>query len=203
MRVALGLVSLLVVVAIILLLFNFYQAPMLKKGVSAREEARQIAGRDENNAPVTDAILLDSHDRAGRMEGALVKDILAGSTLQNYYGLQKGDVILEVGQVAIKNNISSPDEAKDFLLYAYQRNEPVVVLRGSERLVLPIGAPARNAAAVAPAGPAAPGEAATAPQPGGEHPQQAAQEKPAQKKPGGLEGQLDLIRNRPGGNEAE
>jgi hypothetical protein len=192
MRMALGLVSLLVVLGIVMLLFNFYQAPMLKQGKTMRDDAQQLAGRDENNEPVHHAVTLDAQDRAGKMEAAVVTGITAGSTLETHYGLQKGDVIVELGQVTVKGNIHSADEAKDFLLYAYQRNEPVVVLRGGERLSLPMPAPARNAAATA-------GPSAESPSAAADGTQPPAQEQPAPKKPaGGLEGQLDLIRNAGG-----
>lgn len=192
MRMALGLVSLLVVLGIIMLLFSTYQAPMLKQGKSMRDDAQQLAGRDENNEPVHHAVTLDAQDRAGKMEAAVVTSINAGSALETHYGLQKGDVILELGQVTVKGNIHSADEAKDFLLYAYQRNEPVVVLRGGERLTLPMAAPARNATAAA-------GPAAESPSAAVDGTQTPAPEQPAQKKPaGGLEGQLDLIRNAGG-----
>ena len=207
MRMALGLVSLLVVVAIVLLLFSVYQAPMLKQSKSTRQQAQQIAGRDEDNAPVTDAVTLDELDRAGRMEGAVVTSVVPGSTIQTHYGLQNGDVLLELGQVTIKGNISSAGEAKDFLLYAYQRSEPVVVMRGNERLTLPIDP--RNPSSVAAAARAAAASgAAPAPTPtepgtpgtegSSDGAQKAAAAKPAPKKPGGLEGQLDLIRNAGG-----
>jgi hypothetical protein len=213
MRIALGLVSLLVVLAIILILFSVYEAPMLKQSKSTRQQAQQIAGRDEDNAPVTDAITLDEMDAAGKMEAAVVTDVLPGSTIQTHYGLQKGDVLLELGQVTIKGNLSSAGEAKDFLLYAYQRNEPVVVMRGNERLTLPIDP--RNPMAVAAAQRAAasksgaPGAATTPPalvvpdaavDAGAQQP---AAPKPAPKKPGGLEGQLEIIRNAGGGQSQE
>jgi hypothetical protein len=213
MRVAFGLVSLLVVVAIILLMFSFYQAPMIKKGVSARDEARQLAGRDEDNAPVTDAITLDAQDKGGRMEGAVVTSVVPGSAIEKRYGFKNGDVILELGPLTVRDHMNSPEEARDFLLDAYQKSQPVVVLRGWERLTLPLEAPARNAAASAAPARAAPVVAApeaapdpskqTTEQPQPTAPEQTAQQKPAQKKPGGLEGQLDLIRNLPGNNGGE
>ena len=194
MRAAFGLVSLLVVVAIILVLFSMYSIPAAKQGKVAQNQARQIAGLDEDNAPVTDAVTLDARDRNGRMEGAVVKSITPGSALQKRFGLQPGDVIVEMGPLSVKENMSSAGEAKDFLLDAYQKDQQLVVLRGSERFVLPQDM-ARAAAARAPAPAAAPeGTQASAQQP-----EQAPENKPAQKKPaGGLEGQLDLIRNIPG-----
>src|SRR3954453_21558192 len=127
MRAAFGLVSLLVVVAIILILFSMYSIPAAKQGKVAQNQAQQIAGRDEDNAPVTDAITLDAQDRNGRMEGAIVTSIVPGSAIDTHYGFQPGDVILEMGQLTVRDYMSSADEAKDFLLKAYQENRPVVV----------------------------------------------------------------------------
>ena len=187
MRMALGLVSLLVVLGIILLLFSIYEAPMIKSGTNARQQAQQIAGRDEDNAPVTDAIVLDAQDHNGRMEGVVVKSVVPGSAIETLYGFQPGDVILQLGELTVRDYMSSPDEAKDFLLKAYQENRPVVVMRGYERVTLPLEAPARNAAASAAPPKPAPGVTPA-------EPEKSAQAKPTPKKPGGLEGQLDLIR---------
>jgi hypothetical protein len=198
MRAAFGLVSLLVVLGIIMLVFNFYSAPMLKQGKATQDQARQIAGRDEDNAPVTDAITLDAKDRNGQMEAAVVTDVVAGSTIQTHYGLQKGDVILVLGQLTVKGNMSSPEEARDYLLYAYQRSEPVVILRGGEKLTLPLEPGAPGTAAAAAASTTTTADGSPTPTDG----QLPAQTKPP-KKPGGLEGQLDLIRNRPDAEQAE
>ena len=198
MRAAFGLVSLLVVVAIILILFSMYSIPAAKRGKVAQEQARQIAGRDEDNAPVTDAVTLDAKDRNGKMEGAVVTSITPGSALQKRYGLQNGDVILEMGPLSVKENMSSASEAKDFLLDAYQKDQAVVVMRGSERFTLPQDmARAAAATARAPAPGANPNPEGT--QASAQQPDSAAEGKPQQKKPaGGLQGQLDLIRNIPG-----
>jgi hypothetical protein len=227
MRMAFGLVSLLVTLAIILLLFKTYSAPMLKRGKSATDDARQLAGRDENNAPVTDAIKLDSRDRNGQMVGAVVTDITPGSAIEMKYGLHKGDVIVELGQLMVRGNMSSADEARDFLLHSYQRSDPVVVMRGKNRLTLPLAPgqqpepaepaePAADASATpdvdpfdpgggsqpaaapaAPAGDAAQASGDAQPQPPAPAPTDTGKAKQRQPK-GGLEGQLDIIRNIPG-----
>ena len=195
MRVAFGLVSLLVVIAIIMLVFSMYEAPVLKRGKTAQDDARQIAGRDEDNLPVTHAVTLDAKDRNGRMESVVVTSVAPGSTIEKHYGLQAGDEIVQLGQLPVKGYMNSADEAKDFLLSAYQRNEPVVVMRGFEQLTLPLDPGTASAVIVPPA---------AGPQPARpDASQAAAQDAPAQpapekKKPGGLEGQLDLIRNLPG-----
>jgi hypothetical protein len=205
MRMAFGLVSLLVVLGIVMLLFSIYEAPVLKRGKSAQDDARAIAGRDENNAPVTDAVTLDAQDRNGRMEGAVVTSITPGSALEQRFGLQNGDVILSMGPLSVRDNMSSAGEAKDFLLDAYQKNQQLVVMRGFERVTLPMDPAAARAAAAAAPAPTAPTAAAPgatqppandAAQASAQQPDAAPQKKP--KKNTGLEGQLDLIRNIPG-----
>lgn len=196
MRVAFGLVSLLVVLAIIMLVFSMYEAPVLKRGKTAMDDARQLAGRDEDNLPVTHAITLDAKDRNGRMEAAVVTSITPGSTLEKVYGLQVGDEIVQLGPLTVKDYIHSADEAKDFLLSSFQKTEPVIVVRGSQQVSLPLDPAVTAAAPKAPAAPQ-PAAAGDASQAGAQQPETPAQP-PAQKKPGGLEGQLDLIRNIPG-----
>jgi hypothetical protein len=215
MRMAFGLVSLLVVMAIILMLFKSVQAPMLKEGKKAQDQARAMSGRDEDGVRVTDAVMLEAQDKAGKMESVVVSDVTANSAIQQRYGLQKGDVILQIGPLSVRDNMSSADEAKDFLLDAYQKNQDLVVIRGWDKLTLPMpegGAPA-VAAAPAPADsaspaaatpadpttPAAPGAQADASQTPSKTkaaPKPAAPRKEPPKS--AMERQLDLIRNIPG-----
>lgn len=194
MRAALGLVALLVTVAIILLLFKFYTAPMLDQSKTARQQARQIAGRDEEGVAVTNAVILDAVYKDGQMVAATVTDITPGSELQKHYGLQKGDVITDLGPLSIKGHISSPDEARDFLLDAYEKNQPIVVQRGWEQVSLPVD-PDLNKTAnfVTPPGTAAPATQPSAPQ------ADAAAPKAPAKRPskGAMERQLDLLKNTP------
>jgi hypothetical protein len=205
MRMAFGLVSLLVTLAIILFIFKYIEAPVIKEGKKAQDEARQMAGRDEEGERVTNAITLDSQDRNGKMESVIVTDITADSAIQQRYGLEKGDVILEMGPLSVRGNMSSPDEAKDMLQDAYQKNYSLVVIRGWDKLTLPMpagSAPAPAAPAVAAsAKPAAAGAQADAAQASGntKDPQQGANAPPPKQQPkGALDRQLDLIRNIPG-----
>jgi hypothetical protein len=216
MRMAFGLVSLLVVMAIILMLFKSVQAPMLKEGKKAQDQARAMSGRDEDGVRVTDAVMLEGQDKAGKMESVVVSDVTANSAIQQRYGLQKGDVILQIGPLSVRDNMSSADEAKDFLLDAYQKNQDLVVIRGWDKLTLPMAEGSAPAVAAAPApapadsaspaaatpadptSPAAPGAQADASQ----TPSKAKAPKPAapRKEPpkSAMERQLDLIRNIPG-----
>jgi len=202
MRMAFGLVSLLVTLAIILFIFKYIEAPTIKEGKKAQDTARQMAGRDEEGQRVTDAVTLDSQDRAGKMESVVVSDIRANSALQQRYGLQKGDVILEMGELSVRGYMNSPDEAKDFLLKAYQENRNLVVIRGWDKLTLPMNENVARAAAAkttTPGGTAqpAPGAQADATPPPADSQKPAESPKPRDNR-GALERQLDLIKDIPG-----
>jgi hypothetical protein len=202
MRMAFGLVSLLVTLAIILFIFKYIEAPTIKEGKKAQDTARQMAGRDEEGQRVTDAVTLDSQDRAGKMESVVVSDIKPNSALQQRYGLQKGDVILEMGELSVRGYMNSPDEAKDFLLKAYQENRNLVVIRGWDKLTLPMNENVARAAAAkttTPGGTAqpAPGAQADATPPPADSQKPAESPKPRDNR-GALERQLDLIKDIPG-----
>ena len=202
MRMAFGLVSLLVTLGIILMIFKMVEAPVIKEGKKTQDQARQMAGRDEEGERVTNAVTLDQQDVDGKMQSVSVTDITANSALQQRYGLQKGDVILEMGPLSVRGNMSSADEAKDMLQDAYQKNYPLVVLRGWDKLTLPLpeGAASASDAATPTAAtskkPASPSDASAdasstqqkAPQPA---------PKPRDNR-GALERQLDLIKDIPG-----
>lgn len=200
MRMAFGLVSLLVTLAIILMVFKYLQAPVLKEGKKAQDQARQMSGRDEDGARVTDAVTLDAQDKAGKMESVIVTDIAPGA-LQQRYGLQKGDIIVEMGPLKVRDNMSGPEEAKDWLLDAYQKSYELVVLRGWDRLTLPAPESSRAAAPAAPAAappkpaPEAPGAQADASK---DSKDAAAKPAPQRDNRGALQRQLDLIQNVPG-----
>jgi hypothetical protein len=59
--------------------------------------------------------------------------------MQRYYGLQKDDQILQIGEIAVKDN-NDPDLAIALAKQAYQEKKPLVVLRNGQNVTL-AGAP--------------------------------------------------------------
>lgn len=206
MRMAFGLVSLLVVIAIILVAFSMYTAPVAKQGKKTQDQARQIAGRDEEGNNATDSITLQEQESGGKTTGILVADVKPGGVMEKHFGFQKGDVILQIGPLTAKDNFASAGEAKDFLLDAYQRGNNVVVMRGWDQVTLPsTNAPVAAAAAGtdAPAGSATDAQATA----DGQQPaEETKRPRRRQDQPSGnsIQRQLDLIQqgqNRGEGTE--
>ena len=164
---------------------------------------------------MTDAVILEVQDKAGKMESVVVSDMTANSAIQQRDGLQKGDVILQIGPLSVRDNMSSADEAKDFLLDAYQKNQDLVVIRGWDKLTLPMPEGAPRLSPPAGSGPGRfgvrPGRSTPA-DPTARRPRRQADASqtpskaktpklgPAREEPpkSAMERQLDLIRNIPG-----
>ena len=59
-----------------------------------------------------------------------------------YFGLQVGDVIVEIGMQDVGGPIiDSPSAGGDFLTDAFAKNYPIKVRRGDQVITLPSGAP--------------------------------------------------------------
>lgn len=158
MRMAFGLVSLLIVLAICLLIFRTFEAPMLESGNAAQKQAQQLSGRDENGVPVMDSYKAQQHSTGSKIDGITITDLVPGGPMQTYYGLQKGDIVTDIGELSV-TTLADPggySMAKSMLDEAYQKQQSLVVNRNGTKLTLPqqrgAGTAANGAAAPAPAG---------------------------------------------------
>jgi hypothetical protein len=122
--------------------------PAINAAVNAQQQARQIAGRDVNNAPATDSITLASEDANGRMTGVLVTSVTPGGAMDKHFGLKRNDTIVEIGMghglLQPVNQMSTAGEARDALLTAYEQSQSIVVIRDEKRITLPQAQPAAS-----------------------------------------------------------
>jgi hypothetical protein len=195
-RYTFGLVGLLVGVAVLVWAFAENTAPMSKVAVKTQDQARQMAGRDEaTGESAADALALEPARRGGKVIGMRVKTVAAGSAMQKFYGLHANDVITQAGDLPLAEPFGGDEPlASGMILEAYKASKPLEVQRGGQKLTLP--QPANAAAAATPptaattADPLALPAATPAPSP--------AQAPAAPAQPGGLQRQLDIIRNSGG-----
>ncbi len=127
--------GLLITVAVIMYAFTKYEIPVAQRGQDARKDAEQISGRDGDGTPVADTMSLEGHSTNGKLDSIHVKDIAVGGAMQRYYGLQKDDQIVEIGEIAVKD-YNDADLAISLVQQAYQEKKPLVVLRDGQRTVL-------------------------------------------------------------------
>ena len=139
MRYGFGLLALLVVVAIILLLYSQFTLPAVKQGKHAQDQAAQIAGVDESGNRVSDSYDLKAEMDGGKVRGLRVTRLSTNSPMKTYYGLQKDDVIIEYGAAGSMMKVRETDDselAKAMVAEAYQRHQPLVVLRNGAPVTL-------------------------------------------------------------------
>jgi hypothetical protein len=141
MRMGFGLVALLVTVAIVLILFVKKEEPTLRAGQKAKQEAQQLTGRGPDQMPASESVKLEPQMKNNQIESLLVTDVTPGGALDQYFGLQKGDAIVKVGDFDVRGHPMG--EGVDTQVYeAAQRQWPLVVLRGGQRVTLepkPVG----------------------------------------------------------------
>lgn len=152
MRAMFGLVGLLVMIGIIYLIFLKVEAPTLETGKKAQDQAQQISGRGEDGRAMTDSFKTAPENMNGRLEALDVTDVTPGGAAEQYYGLKKGDRIVEITTQAgmEKMNgasiLSDPEMAKISVQSAFQASWPIVVMRKGRQITLP-ATPAQIAAA--------------------------------------------------------
>src|SRR5256885_841039 len=95
MRALFGLVSLLVVVAIVMYLFAQHTSQVSNVNKNVRPQVEQLAGVDENGARVTESYTLDPETDNGKLKGMKVTKLAPDSAMRKFYGLQEGDLITE------------------------------------------------------------------------------------------------------------
>ncbi len=140
MRAGIGLVSILVVVAIILIVAfsgpgGGYVPTVINAGNTGKQQAAQISGRDDSGTPVSDTIALVEQDSAdGHLRGLTVKTILPTSPMVTSYGLMAGDVITEIGGLSIRDQ--DPELEKDLVYEAYGHNQSLTILRNGQQLTI-------------------------------------------------------------------
>ena len=149
MRMAFGIAALLICVGVIVWIMSTVTLPGTKAALDTQRKVKpqveQIAGQNAEGR-AADTIKVDAETKSGKMNSLLVTDITAGGVMEQYFGLKRGDSIMEIapqgGAFQAVKEMDSPAEAKDFLTQAYQNSQQIVVMRDGQRLTLPAAPPA-------------------------------------------------------------
>lgn len=144
MRMGFGLVGLLVVVAIIFWALygpsgsgTSYMEQVATQGKQARQQAAQLAGKDLTTGQrVSDTFTMAPIQTDGHLKGVRIASIEPNSAMQSYFGLQQNDIVTEIGPLSVRD-MNDYDLAKASIVEAYQRQEPLTILRGNRTLHLP------------------------------------------------------------------
>ena len=135
MRMGIGLVGILVVAAIALVWFKNTQVPVIEQGRETKKQAQQLSGRGPDQLPASQSVKLEAQMKNNQIDSLLVTEVTPGGAMDQYFGLQKGDAIVKVGDFDVRNHPMG--EGVDTQVYeAAQRNWPLVVMRGGQRVTL-------------------------------------------------------------------
>lgn len=140
MRIAFGLVSLLVMVAILLILFKTVSLPTIKQGQKAKAQARQISGRSDDDTPAERSIKLLAEPDNGPVRDLLVDGVTPGGAMDKFYGLKKGDKITAIGESDV-GMWNDPALASAMLVQeGFEKMQPITVVRDGQTIQLPLDA---------------------------------------------------------------
>jgi S1-C subfamily serine protease len=154
MRALFGLVSLLVVLGIGLLIFRNFEAPVIKQGEKAQDEARQMSGHGDDGKAAIQSFETQGKMKGSNLEGLTVTSVTPGGAMEKY-GLRTGDEIVEVGDMKVGDmSANDPETAKaNVVQEGFQKMKPVVVMRNGKRVTLPERAGAGNGTTANPSTP--------------------------------------------------
>lgn len=158
MRMAFGLVSLLVVIAIMMVLFKTFEAPTIETGQKAKEQAVQISGRGQDGGDAMSSFAVQPKLRGQSLDGLTVVKVAPSGAMADFYGIQVGDEIVQVDGMRL-GDISNddPETAKAILVQrGFQASAPILIIRNGQKLNLPAERNVATTATPAPGAGAAP-----------------------------------------------
>ena len=145
----LGLLSLLITMAIILFLFAGkggclpgYLSAVMRVKKEKEPQVQQWGGKDVRGRPFWESLDLSRWPDVGALKGLTVTRVDPFGPAATHFGLQAGDVIVEIGMQEVGGPIiDSPSAGSDFLTEAFAKNFPIKVRRADQLITLPSGAP--------------------------------------------------------------
>jgi hypothetical protein len=145
MRAVFGLVGILVVVGVIVWLLGAPGGYLdktqadIKAGNKAKQQVNVIAGNSaDGEYPFRKTVTLDLATSGGKTQGLLITSVNPAGPAATYYGLQKGDVVIDLGQMGpVKNQTWSAEEALDWLDDAYRKQQRIIIIRNGQSITLP------------------------------------------------------------------
>ena len=139
MRAGLGLLSLLIVAAII-----FYVAfggksggvvgTDLKAGKEARDQVNQLGGKDENGMKADDSIVMEEIMSGSELRRLKVVSVVPGGPMEAAYHLMPNDEIIQANQLELRG--MDPSLAKTWVITGYSSNQPLIISRNGQEMTL-------------------------------------------------------------------
>jgi len=143
MRMAFGLVSVLVTLAIILYMVKEFELPEVEEGHQLQQQVQLFSGRDANNVPIEQTYkLYPDYDSSTRLVDFQVQQENVDSPLLTVCGVKTNDVILgTIDSHGLTHDFAKDGEDEQMCKYDVRdvvaQGGKIIVLRGTQRLQLP------------------------------------------------------------------
>lgn len=138
MRMAFGLVGILVTLGVIIMFMHVYELPAAKQAITVKKkvEAWGESNTAEGMADAKASIVLEEVTTGGKFNGFLVKSIVPGGPMARDFGLAAGDTIVAIGGIRMRDfndpELSNAELFGEAKLY----NRPLTVIRGGSEIEL-------------------------------------------------------------------
>ena len=136
MKAAFGLVSLLVVCAIVFYVWTNSAKQTIDSSKPAREQAEKFSGRDSEGRPLQETMQLSPFAPNGKLQYIFVDKLDPENPMAKEYGLKVDDSIIEVGPQGVRDPGMDGQMMKALVLEARTRQWDIVVLRNGEKVTL-------------------------------------------------------------------
>lgn len=130
------LLALLIGIAIWAYAWGTHTATVAKKGQETKQQAEQISGRGPDGQSAENSVKLDPKKRGDKLDALVVTDVTPGGAMDQYFHLQKGDEIIQIGQFTVRDYPTGEDMAEAGVFEAAQRQQPLVVRRNGQTVTL-------------------------------------------------------------------
>jgi hypothetical protein len=161
MRMAFGLVSVLVTLGIVMILIKDFDLPAAEEGHIVQQQMQLVSGRDQNGTPIEKTYTLYTDYRSdGKVQDFQVTQVNADSPLLTAYGVKANDVILgTIDSHGLSHDFARDNDDEETCKLSVRDTVAfggkIIVQREGQRLVLPQGT--ARPASVPPANPAVAG----------------------------------------------
>lgn len=137
MRMAFGLVGVLVTLGVIIMIMHSYTLPAAQQAIKTKQRVQAQFGSNtpEGMEDAQNSIVLDDAMRGSHFDGLLVKSVTPGGPMATDFGLAAGDIITAIGGMRLRDN-NDPELARAQLFEAKMRRQPLTVTRAGADLQL-------------------------------------------------------------------
>jgi len=138
MRMAFGLVSLLVVLAIVMFIADKVEIPAAQTAHDVMPQVQQLSGHDADGNRAMDSFTSEEFDNGGHFAGIKIDTVLPGGAYETFYGIKPGDIVYTIGDMDV-TTLGDFGSAQGLLQQAYQESKTLGITRDGTKMTLPVG----------------------------------------------------------------